>query len=144
MFQWHGIRIMILEKKLFYKRVLFFLFFVLNGLSISFLGAITEREINRLYLNVYGAVISDEEEESIKKMGGDPTYGEITFDSVTTLLNSLQPTKEDVLYDLGCGVGKMVIQVCLNSCVKKSVGIELSSKRYNHIKNILEKTIMES
>ncbi len=134
-----GIRIMILVKRLFYKRILLFIFFLSNILNFSFLSAITEQEINRLYRNVYGAVISDKEEEAIRIAGGDPTYGEITFSSVTTLLSYLQLKKEDVFYDLGCGVGKMVVQVCLNSCVKKSVGIELSLKRYDHTQNISKK-----
>jgi SAM-dependent methyltransferase len=85
--------------------------------------------IDDMYVDVSGYRIPEEEKGSIRKEGGDPTYGEILYESVEFLLDVLKLTPDDVFYDLGCGVGKMVVQVYLTSPAKKSVGIELSDTR---------------
>ena len=73
--------------------------------------------------------------------GGAPTYGEITYESAKTLLKDLRLTKKDVFYDLGCGIGKFVVQAYLSTPVKKSAGIELSSQRINQAKEVKEHLI---
>jgi len=87
--------------------------------------------IQELYKDISGFGISPEDTNSIESQGCAATYGEITFEGVEKLLTRLDFKDSDVFYDLGCGVGKMVIQVYLATPVKKSVGIELSSERAN-------------
>lgn len=76
-------------------------------------------------------------------------YGEITFDGVCIFMDhclarsqELRPrgggrhgeAPEHVFYDLGSGVGRMVLQVGLDYCspgpVRRSVGVELSQERH--------------
>ena len=53
------------------------------------------------------------------------TYGEILYPSVIRLLSELNLTEQDVFYDLGSGLGKVVAQVFLLSLVKEAHGIEI-------------------
>lgn len=87
-------------------------------------------KLDKVYEGISGFGISDKEVKFIKKAGGAATYGEIKFESAQKLLDYLKPTKDDVFYDLGSGVGKFVLQAYLTTDVKKSVGIELSGTRY--------------
>lgn len=96
-------------------------------------------ELTQLYTNITGFGISEEERGTIKRWGGAPTYGEILPKSVSILLADLKLTEEDVFYDLGSGVGKVAVQVYLESGVKKSVGVELSSTRHAHAMNVYGK-----
>ena len=86
--------------------------------------------LDKIYAGISGFGIAEKEVNFIKKSGGAATYGEIKFDSAQKLLDYLKPTKDDVFYDLGSGVGKFVIQTYLTTDVKKSCGIELSGTRY--------------
>lgn len=88
--------------------------------------------ISELYQNISGFCIENYEAEEIKKLGSSPTYGEITPEAVKSLIADLKLTEKDVFYDLGSGVGKMVVQFYLESPVKKSAGYELSPTRNNH------------
>jgi SAM-dependent methyltransferase len=87
-------------------------------------------KLDKIYEGISGFGISDKEVKFIKKAGGAATYGEIKFESAQKLLDYLKPTKDDVFYDLGSGVGKLVLQAYLTTDIKKSVGIELSGTRY--------------
>jgi SAM-dependent methyltransferase len=57
-------------------------------------------------------------------------YGEITYDGMQTLAKKLKLTSSDVFYDLGCGIGKLVVYMYLSNPIKKSVGIEMVGQRY--------------
>ena len=61
------------------------------------------------------------------------TYGEFTKKGVESYINYFKKnlTKDDVFYDLGSGLGKMVIHIGECTDVKKSVGIEFSNERHN-------------
>ncbi|MCF7800077.1 methyltransferase domain-containing protein [Candidatus Babeliales bacterium] len=85
--------------------------------------------IEKIYKNISGFGINGNESKFISDMGGNSTYGEITYESVENLAKTLNLNKKSVFYDLGCGVGKAVLQVYLNFPVKKSVGVELSKTR---------------
>lgn len=87
-------------------------------------------KLDKIYEGISGFGISDKEVKFIKKAGGAATYGEIKFESAQKLLEYLKPTRDDVFYDLGSGVGKFVLQAYLTTDIKKSVGIELSGTRY--------------
>ncbi|MFA5074637.1 MAG: methyltransferase domain-containing protein [Candidatus Babeliales bacterium] len=92
--------------------------------------------IEKIYQDVSGFGISGKESKFISDKGGNSTYGEITYESVENLIKSLKLDKKSVFYDLGCGVGKAVLQVYLNSSVKKSVGVELSKTRIEKAKTL--------
>jgi SAM-dependent methyltransferase len=78
--------------------------------------------------NIEGFNICETERNYIDKCGGNPTYGEITFNGLSTLIKKLQLTNKDVFYDLGCGVGKVCMQVVLTTPAQ-AIGIELSHTR---------------
>lgn len=87
-----------------------------------------ENRINELYRSINGFAISEQERKKIEDAGGNPTYGEITFEGLTTLLRDLKLTEKDVFYDLGSGVGKVCVQVALTTPAA-AIGGELSTDR---------------
>jgi len=105
-----------------------------NNIKISHESA--EELMDRLYHQKSGFGISSEESEFIKEKGGAPTYGEIKYESAEQLFNDLKLTSRDVLYDLGSGVGKLIVQAYLTTPVKKSVGIELAQSRSNQAQEV--------
>jgi precorrin-6B methylase 2 len=97
--------------------------------------------LKEIYQDKSGFGIPTEETDMIRAQGGAPTYGEISYQAVDTLLKDLFITDEDVLYDLGSGVGKVVLQGYLSFPFKKVVGVELSKKRFDQsveAKNLLK------
>lgn len=63
---------------------------------------------------------------------GSPVYGELTQKGVDMIVNYLQPyfNSNTVFYDLGSGLGKMVLHIGIQYGVKKSIGIEYSRERH--------------
>lgn len=59
------------------------------------------------------------------------TYGEITFEGAMQLQQLLDVGPNDVLYDLGSGYGRLVLQAHLQWGVRRSVGVELSLERHD-------------
>lgn len=102
----------------------------------------TQEYIQRLYKGVSGFKISSEESSMISSSGGAPTYGEITYESLQTILNDLALTDKDVFYDLGCGVGKTCVQVVLDTPAQ-AIGIELSPSRIKQAKKVQQHLIDE-
>lgn len=92
--------------------------------------------IDELYQQTSGFNVSSQEYESITKAGGAPTYGEITYAGADQILKLFNLTDKDVFYDLGCGVGKFVVQAYLTTPVKRAGGIELSKTRIDGAKKI--------
>ncbi|MEM7402486.1 MAG: hypothetical protein AAF310_00485 [Myxococcota bacterium] len=86
--------------------------------------------INDYYVHVSSALGSRQELQEIKRAGGATSYGEVTFEGVTTMLQQLKLDKGSVFYDLGCGVGRLATQVYMMSDARKVVGIEVSETRY--------------
>jgi hypothetical protein len=88
--------------------------------------------MDEVYANISGfGQLGDGEENKVIDQGGAPTYGEITYDSLQTLINDLDFGPQDIFVDLGSGVGKVVTQVYLNTPVKEALGYELADTRYN-------------
>ncbi len=58
-------------------------------------------------------------------------YGEVTKKSTDGIVNHFKQyfNKDTVFYDLGCGLGKMVLHIGLQYKPKKSCGIEYSKER---------------
>lgn len=90
----------------------------------------TEQLIKRIYGGVTGK-ISQKERDEMEFICGEksPVYGEILYSSLKTIIDELALDQDDVWYDLGCGTGKVIMQVALDSPIKKAVGIELSPTR---------------
>lgn len=121
-------------------------FYSLVGLSMHITSAIastTQPQLDvaklindELYKNVSGFTISEDERSSVRTQGGDPTYGEITVHGAQTLLNDLDLQQHDVFYDLGSGVGKLVVQTALTTPVGKAIGVELAPTRHEHAQKV--------
>jgi SAM-dependent methyltransferase len=119
-------------------------------LILSFIGASSKAEpanpkayLQMLYENRGGYSIPEEEQHFILQEGGHPQYGEIPYDSAAHILADLNLSQHDVFYDLGCGVGKLVLQVYLTTPVKCSVGIELSKTRFDIAQSCRKQTILD-
>lgn len=97
--------------------------------------------LDKVYEGISGFNIAMQDRTLIEQHGGNPTYGEITYDAVKTLIDDLQLDSNDVFYDLGCGVGKMVMQIYLESPVKKSIGIELSQTRIDNAQKARQRLV---
>eukprot|EP00943_MAST-04B_sp_MAST-4B-sp1_P000187 g187.t1 len=81
------------------------------------------------------------EEKEFEKFGSNSVYGEISPSSVANILNTLFDAKQDydrVMYDLGSGLGRVILQSALSSKIKKLVGVELSRTRYEPSCNALK------
>ena len=87
--------------------------------------------VRRLYRGErHGYFISPKEEETVRATKAEPTYGEITPASVARLLDWLDLHEDDVLYDLGSGVGKVVLQAAMTAACRRVVGVELARSRH--------------
>jgi hypothetical protein len=95
---------------------------------------VNKQIMDNVYSGITGfGVVSPQEKAFIEK--GYSTkktsiYGEIPYDSLQVILDNERFGPNDIFYDLGSGVGKVVTQVYLNTPVKKAVGIELSGSRH--------------
>jgi len=90
----------------------------------------TLKALDTLYKDISGLGISAQDEKDIREKGGASTYGEILPESVTQLIKLLNITPTTVFYDLGSGVGKVAMQIHLQTPAKKVVGVELSQERH--------------
>jgi hypothetical protein len=93
--------------------------------------------VEGLYRGVDGFTLSSDE---IRRLGGRTSlliYGELTPNGVGTMLDYLRLGRRDVFYDLGSGVGKVVIQTALTVPLKKCVGIELARSRCHGARSVL-------
>jgi len=96
------------------------------------LSNIVPEYIKHLYKDVNGFGLEDIDYTIIKNHREvNTTYGEILPTSVSNMIKEMNVNANDVFYDLGCGTGKVVIQYFLQTNIKKSVGIEISSTRAN-------------
>ncbi len=100
----------------------------------------TPREqIHRLYRHHHGYFLSDAEDRRVTRTGSSSTYGEIRPAAVARLLELLAPTPADILYDLGSGIGKVVLQIAMSCRVRRIVGVELVESRHELATRVLER-----
>jgi hypothetical protein len=97
------------------------------------------KAVRRLFRDVAAYEIPKAEERRVRASTGSPLYGEITPTSVDKLLGHLEIGADDVLYDLGSGVGKMIIQAAMTVPLRRCVGVELSEMRHEAAKRALER-----
>lgn len=93
--------------------------------------------VRRLFRDVWAYEIPKAEERTIRASRGSPLYGEIKPASVHRLLGHLELGVDDVLYDLGSGAGKMVVQAAMTVPLRRCVGVELSKMRHDAAKEAL-------
>jgi SAM-dependent methyltransferase len=76
-------------------------------------------------------ILSERDNVNFKDTDSHSTYGEITETATQSIIEEFKSNfnEKAVFYDLGCGMGKMVCHVGLVTGIK-SVGIELSEKRF--------------
>lgn len=86
--------------------------------------------INKIYVGLSGYNISNINKNKIIKSGGIPTYGEITLDGIRCIMCKIYNKQNKIFYDLGSGIGKMVIYSKLKYSFKKVIGVELSVERH--------------
>lgn len=68
------------------------------------------------------------------------TYGEVSCSSISqTIIPFLDLRDDDVFYDLGCGTGKIVVQVAIETACLVSKGIELMKNRVLEGKRALQR-----
>lgn len=93
---------------------------------------LSDRQImNRIYHDICGFEIPKEDIKEIKKSKGSAVYGEINHQALKKLHDYLGINSKDVFFDLGSGVGKVVLQTGLFTDAKKVVGVELSKTRHD-------------
>lgn len=64
-------------------------------------------------------------------------YGELYYYSALKLFKHLDITEHDHFLDLGFGLGKILLQVCLTSSAQYVSGIEINHSRYQIVSNVL-------
>jgi hypothetical protein len=102
----------------------------------------TNINIDELYKGITGHIPID-----IKNWNIQHTYGEVTNEGMEILNEAFNhhgpldnydiPNK--TFYDLGCGVGKLIITIANNNSNIKSVGYEIITDRVNKGKTVLDK-----
>ena len=77
---------------------------------------------------------------------GKSTYGEITQIGTDNIVKKFKNyfNSNTVFYDLGSGLGKMVIHIGLEYNIKKSVGIEYSKERHKGAIHLKKKYAKDS
>lgn len=84
----------------------------------------------RAYAGISGYNAPLQETEAARTDDYEPTYGELTFDGVNELVKRIGLRPSDQFIDIGCGIGKLVIQAALQSGAQ-CTGIELCRSRYD-------------
>lgn len=94
--------------------------------------------VRRLYRGIDGFDIARGEVRKVRAARSRATYGEIRPAATLHLLEALQLTRRDVFYDLGSGVGKVVLLAGMVTAAKRCVGVELAADRIAHARGVLE------
>jgi SAM-dependent methyltransferase len=100
-----------------------------------------QKKMTIWFEGISGFGIPASETEKIRHVGGDATYGEITPKAMDELIAELCPTKKDVFYDLGSGVGDVVAYMYARTPMKKIVGVEFSDTRFKNSERVRARMI---
>lgn len=82
-------------------------------------------DCNKLCQQYLHVLYQDVRSNSVWRQEISETYGEILYPSVNKLLSAISYNERDVFYDLGSGLGKLALQVFLQTNMQKIVGIEI-------------------
>ncbi|GIL75093.1 hypothetical protein Vretimale_7786 [Volvox reticuliferus] len=99
------------------------------GLMSQVLDALYD-DAEEVFNSKRGYMIPKREAALVDSTGGSATYGETTGDGVMRLLRNVPLQPDDVLVDLGSGLGRLVLQVACSANIRRCVGIELSASRH--------------
>lgn len=89
-----------------------------------------QRTIRRLYRDVDGYTVDELKEQALAEENKTSLlYGELGLAASEHLLDALAPTADSVLWDLGSGLGKLVLMAALRGPWQRAVGVELSPER---------------
>lgn len=88
------------------------------------------RVLRGLYRGIDGFDVPDGAERVVVNRRSSPLYGEIMPTATFRLLEYLDLGKGDVLYDLGSGVGKLVVAAAMHRRLTRVVGLELVRPRH--------------
>lgn len=89
-------------------------------------------ELEEIFYCRKGYNIPARERNVVDATGGSATYGEALPEGIDALRQVLDLGPDDVLYDLGSGTGRVILQLALTCNAKRLVGIELSPTRHEH------------
>ena len=82
-------------------------------------------------------VYSPEEKTNFSKQHICTTYGELLYPGVKEVIENLALQPDDILLDLGSGLGKFALQIFMQSTVRKVIGIEGSLKLHEQAQKAL-------
>lgn len=99
--------------------------------------------IQRLYRDAHGYDDDPAGEARVAATGSSATYGELMPSATDQLIEQLRLGSGDVFYDLGSGVGKVVLQVAMTTAVARCVGIEMMGRRHRVALRMLEQARRE-
>lgn len=94
--------------------------------------------LDHLYGDLNGYDSTDAEESVVVESKSSAMYGEILPTSTTELLDYLNLNEDDVLFDLGSGTGKFIMQAALTTKIRRCVGIELVQRRHFAAQAVLQ------
>lgn len=98
--------------------------------------------LRRLYRERDGFSVSKRSESVVSKARSSAMYGEIMPTATMRLIEYLDLERDDALYDLGSGVGKLVLLAAMTTQAK-CVGVELVEPRYRLAVEALEEARRE-
>ncbi|MFZ2315338.1 MAG: hypothetical protein WAW86_06755 [Gammaproteobacteria bacterium] len=78
-----------------------------------------------------------------QQMTINETYGEILYSGLCKIITSLMPSRDDILYDLGSGLGKAALQIFFTTTMKRVHGIELIPTLHQEAVVALEKSKLD-
>lgn len=87
--------------------------------------------VNQLYENISGLAVSVQDRNKLEVNDSSLTYGELTDQSLTEILEVVNPQPGEVFYDLGSGAGKPVLWASVLYDWSKCCGIELLEGLYS-------------
>jgi SAM-dependent methyltransferase len=99
--------------------------------------------VRRIYRSIDGFGIPREDERIVARSRSSATYGELMPTATVRLLEQLALTRRDVFYDLGAGVGKVVLLAAATTPVARAVGVELSPERVARGQSTLAAAVTE-
>jgi hypothetical protein len=99
-----------------------------------------QQYMNFLYEGITGFIqYTPGQKEQAQEQKIFMTYGEILYPGVNRLIESMTIGKNDVLYDLGSGVGKVPLQFLLKTPIKKACGVEAHTERHHAAEAVYKK-----
>ena len=81
--------------------------------------------------------MSAADEARVAATRASSTYGELMPAATDRLVEHLRLGDRDVFYDLGSGLGKVVLQVAMRAPVRRCIGVELVRSRHRVAQRVL-------